>query len=74
MTPKVLEKKNKTLDGLILGISNIGDKEESANQEGMVRKEIIKPGKCDILEAKCRQFSRSKQWSLKPVSDATGLI
>lgn len=46
------EKKNEVIDGLILGLSNIGDKEESANQEGMVRKEGIKPVKCDILEAK----------------------
>lgn len=53
MTPGVLEgKKNEAIDRLILGPSNIGAKEESANREGMVRKEGIKPGKCDILEAK----------------------
>ena len=37
MTPRVLEeKKNEAIVGLILGLSSIGDKEESANQEGMV--------------------------------------
>lgn len=66
MTPKVLEKKkNEAIDGLILGLSKIGDKEESANQEGMVRKEIIKQGKCDILEAKCRQCFKEQAMVLE---------
>lgn len=43
---------NEVIDGLTLGLSNTRDKEESANREGIVRKEEIKPGKCDILEAK----------------------
>lgn len=53
MTPRIFgEKKNEAIDRLILGPSNIEDKKKSANREGRVRKEGIKPEKCDILEAK----------------------
>lgn len=31
MTPKILEKKNEAIDGLILALSYIGDEEESVN-------------------------------------------